>query len=145
MNKLGFLQKYVDHKLNSIRCDMDDLSDYLENYTDDDYKLYLELLDNWKVKPEYFVDEFKPTETQIRQAIKSSKVLNILAERYKQAVIKCIPVDIIYNILQTEKRDIEDEIEYEQKYINADRAKSSALNKIKKCNLTKAEKKALGL
>lgn len=142
-NQKVFLQKYVDHKLNSIRADMDDLSDYLENYTDGACWIDVKILKKFGMEPSEFMSEFNPKTTEIKDAIKSSPILNVLAERYKQAVIKCIPHDIMYNLIRTEKRDIQCSLKEEQDFKKDETIKKSALKKIKKANLTKSEIKAL--
>lgn len=138
-NKQQFLQKYIDHKLNSIRVYLDDLSDYLTNYTHDEHTVYPETLSEWGVDPDIFIKAFNPTQPQITEAIKKSPLLDVLVERYKQAVIKGIPKDIINNILEQEKDMIYEQLE-EQKELNAF---ETTKNKLKSLNLTAEEKKAL--
>jgi len=139
--KKTFLQEYVDHKLNSIRADMDDLSDYLENYTDDTHKIELKDLKKWNINPEQFIYKFKPSISEIRKAIEKSDILHILAERYKKSVIRDIPKDILNNIIKEDKADIRDEFEEEKEFD----VRESAIRKLKKANLTKEEKEVLNL
>lgn len=137
------IQKYVDHKLNSMRCDYDDLSDYLQNYTNNEYLVDLKLLaKKWNVSPEDFICGFKPQFAQIKKAIKNSSMLEEVAKRYKAAVVKGITEEIYYHCVDADKEAIGMEIE-EDKEITEIRALHSLRTKLNKYKLTQAERNLL--